>query len=154
MYLKYQKWKFSVMGKGVSVCTVIILNIYTIYKCYYSSLLLVVFMISTSVLCYSDEDEERHVAFLRTHLSCPLSVSGPPVGVESFSHLSFNLCRWCEVSSPVCRDSVCFSNCTMSSFCTAIEEICIAMWWGDTLTWGPTHSGWTHLNPLVGIIYY
>ncbi|XP_041806989.1 TGF-beta receptor type-2 [Chelmon rostratus] len=56
-----------------------------------------------------------------------LLTAGPPV-VQSFSHLSFNLCKWCEVSSPVCRDSVCFSNCTLSSFCTVIEEICIAVW--------------------------
>ncbi|XP_044071780.1 TGF-beta receptor type-2 [Siniperca chuatsi] len=65
-----------------------------------------------------------------------LLTAGLPVVVQSFSHLSFNLCRWCEVSSPVCRDSVCFSNCTLSSFCTVIEEICIAMWrkTNDTMT--------------------
>uniref|UniRef100_A0A8D3AVK4 Serine/threonine-protein kinase receptor n=1 Tax=Scophthalmus maximus TaxID=52904 RepID=A0A8D3AVK4_SCOMX len=51
-------------------------------------------------------------------------------------HLSFNLCKWCEVSSPVCRDSICFSNCTLSSFCTNIEEICVAVWrkTNDTMT--------------------
>ncbi|XP_042283045.1 TGF-beta receptor type-2 isoform X1 [Thunnus maccoyii] len=59
-----------------------------------------------------------------------------PVAVESFSHLSFNLCKWCEVSSPVCKDSVCFSNCTLSSFCNVIEEICITKWrkTNDTMT--------------------
>nr|XP_046259589.1 TGF-beta receptor type-2 [Scatophagus argus]XP_046259590.1 TGF-beta receptor type-2 [Scatophagus argus] len=59
-----------------------------------------------------------------------------PVAVQSFTHLNSNLCKWCEVSSPVCRDSVCFSNCTLSSFCTAIEEICIAIWrkTNDTMT--------------------
>ncbi|XP_049904804.1 TGF-beta receptor type-2 isoform X1 [Epinephelus moara] len=64
-----------------------------------------------------------------------LLTAGAP-GVQSFSHLSFNLCRWCEVSSPVCKDSVCFSNCTLSSFCNAIDEICIAMWRknNDTMT--------------------
>lgn len=65
-----------------------------------------------------------------------LLTAGLPVVVQSFSHLSFNLCKWCEVSSPVCKDSVCFSNCTLSSFCTVIEEICIAMWRknNDTMT--------------------
>ncbi|KAM9850869.1 LOW QUALITY PROTEIN: TGF-beta receptor type-2 [Aulostomus maculatus] len=56
--------------------------------------------------------------------------------VDSFSHLSFNLCKWCEVSSPVCKDSVCLSNCTLSSFCSAIEEICVTIWrkTNDTMT--------------------
>ncbi|KAF0027004.1 hypothetical protein F2P81_021741 [Scophthalmus maximus] len=65
-----------------------------------------------------------------------LMTAGLPVQVQSFSHLSFNLCKWCEVSSPVCRDSICFSNCTLSSFCTNIEEICVAVWrkTNDTMT--------------------
>ncbi|KAE8299056.1 TGF-beta receptor type-2 [Larimichthys crocea] len=60
---------------------------------------------------------------------------GLPV-VQSFSHLNSNLCKWCEVSSPVCRDSVCISNCTLNSFCDTIEEICIAIWrkTNDTMT--------------------
>ncbi|KAM4559325.1 TGF-beta receptor type-2 [Odontesthes bonariensis] len=59
-----------------------------------------------------------------------------PVVVQSFSHLRFNLCKWCEGSSPVCKDSVCFSNCTLSSFCIVTEEICIAIWrkTNDTMT--------------------
>ncbi|XP_034042544.1 TGF-beta receptor type-2 [Thalassophryne amazonica] len=51
-----------------------------------------------------------------------------PAAVENFSHLSSNLCKWCEVSSPLCKDKVCFSNCTLSSFCTIAEEICVAIW--------------------------
>ncbi|GAA6226801.1 TGF-beta receptor type-2-like [Lates japonicus] len=59
-----------------------------------------------------------------------------PVVVQTFSHLNFNLCKWCEVSSPVCKDSVCISNCTLTSFCTSTEEICIAIWrkTNDTMT--------------------
>uniref|UniRef100_UPI0037E6FE7B TGF-beta receptor type-2-like n=1 Tax=Semicossyphus pulcher TaxID=241346 RepID=UPI0037E6FE7B len=57
-----------------------------------------------------------------------LLTAGRPVVVDSFSHLSYNLCKWCEVSTPVCKDSVCTSNCTLSSFCDVIEEICIAIW--------------------------
>lgn len=53
---------------------------------------------------------------------------GFPAVVQSFSHLKSNLCKWCEVSSPVCKDSICFSNCTLSSFCNVIDEICIAIW--------------------------
>ncbi|KAI3356124.1 hypothetical protein L3Q82_017174 [Scortum barcoo] len=70
-----------------------------------------------------------------------LSPAGLPAVVQCFSHLSFNLCKWCEVSSPVCKDSTCLSNCTLSSFCTAIEEICIAIW--------PTDSPppWPHRTP-------
>ncbi|XP_038575938.1 TGF-beta receptor type-2 isoform X2 [Micropterus salmoides] len=65
-----------------------------------------------------------------------LLAAGLPAAVQSFSHLSFNLCKWCEVSSPVCRDSVCFSNCNLSSFCNVIEELCIAIWRknNDTMT--------------------
>lgn len=49
-------------------------------------------------------------------------------GVSGFTHLSFNLCKWCEASSPVCKDSVCFSNCSLTSFCSSTDEICIALW--------------------------
>uniref|UniRef100_A0A8C6SGY3 Serine/threonine-protein kinase receptor n=1 Tax=Neogobius melanostomus TaxID=47308 RepID=A0A8C6SGY3_9GOBI len=53
-----------------------------------------------------------------------------------FTHLSFNVCRWCEASSPVCRDSVCVSNCSLSSFCSSTDEICIAIWrkFNETMT--------------------
>ncbi|XP_071781437.2 TGF-beta receptor type-2 [Centroberyx gerrardi] len=51
-----------------------------------------------------------------------------PGAVLSFSHLQSNLCKWCEASSPLCKDSVCLSNCSLSSFCTATEEICVAIW--------------------------
>ncbi|XP_031733103.1 TGF-beta receptor type-2 [Anarrhichthys ocellatus] len=53
--------------------------------------------------------------------------AGPP-GFQGFSHLRYNLCKWCEATGPVCRDNVCFSNCSLSSFCTVTEEICIAVW--------------------------
>ncbi|KAK5889802.1 hypothetical protein CesoFtcFv8_013387 [Champsocephalus esox] len=49
-------------------------------------------------------------------------------GVSGFTHLTFNLCKWCEASSPVCKDSVCFSNCSLTSFCSSTDEICIALW--------------------------
>ncbi|XP_042349999.1 TGF-beta receptor type-2-like [Plectropomus leopardus] len=81
-------------------------------------------------------------AVMRTRFTGPrrdvvLCVSaGAPGVVQPFSHLSFNLCKWCEVSSPVCKDSVCFTNCNLSSFCNAIDEICVAMWrkHNDTMT--------------------
>ncbi|XP_029386248.1 TGF-beta receptor type-2 isoform X2 [Echeneis naucrates] len=72
-------------------------------------------------------------------------------GVGSFSHLSFNLCRWCEASSPVCQDNVCMSNCSLSSFCSVIEEICIAVWrkTNDTMT---VHTMCHHPSlPLEGV---
>ncbi|XP_026150422.1 TGF-beta receptor type-2 [Mastacembelus armatus] len=74
-----------------------------------------------------------------------------PVVVQSFSHLSFNLCKWCEVSTPVCKDSICISNCTLSSFCAVIEEICIAIWrkTNDTMT---VHTMCHHPSlPLEGV---
>lgn len=51
-----------------------------------------------------------------------------PPGAWCFTHLGGNLCRWCEGSTPTCQDNVCFTNCTLSSFCTLTEEICIAIW--------------------------
>ncbi|KAK9537158.1 hypothetical protein VZT92_004796 [Zoarces viviparus] len=64
-----------------------------------------------------------------------LLTAGPP-GVQGFSHLRYNLCKWCEATGPVCRDNVCFSNCSLSSFCTVTEEICISVWRknNDTMT--------------------
>ncbi|XP_041857626.1 TGF-beta receptor type-2 [Melanotaenia boesemani] len=57
-----------------------------------------------------------------------LLTAGLPGVVQTFSHLRFNLCKWCEASSPVCKDNVCLSNCSLSSFCTVLEEICVAIW--------------------------
>uniref|UniRef100_A0A3Q3JE97 Serine/threonine-protein kinase receptor n=1 Tax=Monopterus albus TaxID=43700 RepID=A0A3Q3JE97_MONAL len=57
-----------------------------------------------------------------------LLTAGLPLVVQSLSHLNFNLCKWCEMSSPTCKDSVCISNCSLSSFCTVTEEICVAIW--------------------------
>ncbi|KAF3694344.1 TGF-beta receptor type-2 [Channa argus] len=57
-----------------------------------------------------------------------LLTAGLPAVVQSLSHLNYNFCKWCEVSSPRCKDNICFSNCGLSSFCTVIEEICIAIW--------------------------
>ncbi|KAG7467537.1 hypothetical protein MATL_G00154800 [Megalops atlanticus] len=42
-----------------------------------------------------------------------------------------NVCKWCDYSSPVCEDAVCYSNCNITSFCTLSEEICVAMWKQD-----------------------
>uniref|UniRef100_A0A1A8LYB5 TGF-beta receptor type-2 n=4 Tax=Nothobranchius TaxID=28779 RepID=A0A1A8LYB5_9TELE len=51
-----------------------------------------------------------------------------PGAVLSFSYQRDNLCKWCEVSSPVCKDNICFSNCNLTSFCTVAEEICVSIW--------------------------
>ncbi|XP_039674799.1 TGF-beta receptor type-2 [Perca fluviatilis] len=56
-----------------------------------------------------------------------LLTAGVP-DVHSLSHLSSNLCKWCEATSPLCNDNVCLSNCNLTSFCNAVDEICIAMW--------------------------
>ncbi|KAM6946069.1 TGF-beta receptor type-2-like [Aplochiton taeniatus] len=45
-----------------------------------------------------------------------------------FTLMRTNLCKWCEVSSPLCEDRVCHSNCSLSSFCSSNEEICVAIW--------------------------
>ncbi|KAK1165813.1 TGF-beta receptor type-2 [Acipenser oxyrinchus oxyrinchus] len=42
-----------------------------------------------------------------------------------------NLCQWCDYSSPVCEDNVCYSNCSFSSFCEYQKEICVAIWKQD-----------------------
>ncbi|XP_078260705.1 TGF-beta receptor type-2 isoform X2 [Rhinoraja longicauda] len=39
-----------------------------------------------------------------------------------------NLCKWCDYSNPICKDKVCFSNCTLNSYCVSSEEICVAIW--------------------------
>ncbi|KAG7231516.1 hypothetical protein INR49_011595 [Caranx melampygus] len=71
--------------------------------------------------------------------------------VRSLGHLNFNVCKWCEGSSPMCKDSVCMSNCTLSSFCTVNEEICVAIWrkTNDTMT---VHTMCHHpALPLEGV---
>ncbi|XP_058470243.1 TGF-beta receptor type-2 isoform X2 [Solea solea] len=65
-----------------------------------------------------------------------LFTAGVLTHVQSFTHLNSNLCKWCESSSPVCDQHVCVTNCSLSSYCAAIEEICIAIWrkTNDTMT--------------------
>ncbi|KAJ8350617.1 hypothetical protein SKAU_G00257470 [Synaphobranchus kaupii] len=49
----------------------------------------------------------------------------------AFTNIRTNLCRWCDYTVAVCEDSVCYSNCTLSSFCLLSEEICVAVWKED-----------------------
>ncbi|XP_047227164.1 TGF-beta receptor type-2 [Girardinichthys multiradiatus] len=46
------------------------------------------------------------------------------------------LCKWCDVSTPKCKDNICFSNCNLTSFCNSNEDICISIWrkTNDSLT--------------------
>ncbi|XP_062862713.1 TGF-beta receptor type-2 [Trichomycterus rosablanca] len=57
-------------------------------------------------------------------LCCPCLVSQ----TRAFTHISTNLCKWCDQSSPVCEDNICMSNCNFSSFCLLAEEVCVAVW--------------------------
>lgn len=57
-------------------------------------------------------------------LSVPIAV----LQVESFTLIKTNLCKWCDHSSPVCEDNVCMSNCSLTSYCTLTEEVCVAIW--------------------------
>ncbi|CAB1347119.1 unnamed protein product [Coregonus sp. 'balchen'] len=51
--------------------------------------------------------------------------------ILSFKHIKTSLCKWCDYSSPICEDSVCYTNCSLSSFCNLSEEICVAIWRKD-----------------------
>ncbi|XP_059822342.1 TGF-beta receptor type-2 isoform X1 [Hypanus sabinus] len=44
------------------------------------------------------------------------------------SFLETNLCKWCDYTNPICEDKVCYSNCTLNSYCVTSEEICVAIW--------------------------
>ncbi|KAM3862236.1 TGF-beta receptor type-2 [Diretmus argenteus] len=74
-----------------------------------------------------------------------------PAAVWSFSHLRSNLCKWCDASSPLCKDSVCFSNCFLSSFCNATEEICVAIWRKTNETMMVQTKCHHPLVPLAGV---
>ncbi|XP_051762969.1 TGF-beta receptor type-2 [Ctenopharyngodon idella] len=54
--------------------------------------------------------------------------------VESFTLIKTNLCKWCDHSSPVCEDNVCMSNCSLTSYCTLTEEVCVAIWKKDNVS--------------------
>ncbi|GCC25194.1 TGF-beta receptor type-2 [Chiloscyllium punctatum] len=47
------------------------------------------------------------------------------------SFLETNLCKWCDYTNPICEDNVCYSNCTLNSYCVSSEEICVAIWKKD-----------------------
>ncbi|XP_010903242.2 TGF-beta receptor type-2 [Esox lucius] len=51
--------------------------------------------------------------------------------ILSFIYTNANLCKWCDISIPICEDGVCLTNCSMSSFCALSEEICVAIWRKD-----------------------
>ncbi|XP_029766368.1 TGF-beta receptor type-2-like [Terrapene carolina triunguis] len=43
-------------------------------------------------------------------------------------NLKTNLCKWCDSTSPVCEEKVCYSNCNLNSYCESPYEICVAIW--------------------------
>ncbi|XP_059356370.1 TGF-beta receptor type-2 [Carassius carassius] len=53
---------------------------------------------------------------------------------QSFTLINTNLCKWCDHSSPVCEDNVCLSNCSLTSYCTLAEEVCVAIWKKDNVS--------------------
>lgn len=53
---------------------------------------------------------------------------------QSFTLIKTNLCKWCDNSSPVCEDNVCMSNCSLTSYCTLAEEVCVAIWKKDNVS--------------------
>uniref|UniRef100_A0A8C8SR40 TGF-beta receptor type-2 n=1 Tax=Pelusios castaneus TaxID=367368 RepID=A0A8C8SR40_9SAUR len=46
-------------------------------------------------------------------------------------NLKTNLCKWCDSTSPVCEEKVCYSNCNLNSYCENPYEICVAIWKQD-----------------------
>ncbi|TRZ03726.1 hypothetical protein DNTS_009731 [Danionella cerebrum] len=62
------------------------------------------------------------------------SVSAAVIHVQSFTLIKTNLCKWCDHSSPVCEDNVCMSNCSLTSYCTLAEEVCVAIWRKDNVS--------------------
>ncbi|XP_018581925.1 TGF-beta receptor type-2 isoform X1 [Scleropages formosus] len=46
----------------------------------------------------------------------------------AFTNIQTNVCKWCDYSSPICEGNVCYSNCSLNSFCLLSEEICVAIW--------------------------
>ncbi|XP_030643476.1 TGF-beta receptor type-2 [Chanos chanos] len=66
---------------------------------------------------------------------------------RAFTHIRTNLCKWCDHTSPVCEDNICMTNCTLTSFCSLAEEVCVAIWRKDnesvsvrTLCHHPQHA--------------
>ncbi|CAJ0916598.1 unnamed protein product [Ranitomeya imitator] len=39
-----------------------------------------------------------------------------------------NLCKWCDNSHPACEGGICYTNCSLSSYCETAEEICVTIW--------------------------
>ncbi|XP_029461148.1 TGF-beta receptor type-2-like [Rhinatrema bivittatum] len=48
--------------------------------------------------------------------------------VQARRHLKTNVCKWCDHTQPVCEDKVCYSNCSLSSYCENPDEICVTLW--------------------------
>uniref|UniRef100_A0A8C3S6A2 TGF-beta receptor type-2 n=1 Tax=Chelydra serpentina TaxID=8475 RepID=A0A8C3S6A2_CHESE len=51
--------------------------------------------------------------------------------VQLLVNLKTNLCKWCDSTSPVCEEKVCYSNCNLNSYCESPYEICVAIWKQD-----------------------
>ncbi|XP_030066427.1 TGF-beta receptor type-2 [Microcaecilia unicolor] len=43
-------------------------------------------------------------------------------------NLKTNVCKWCDLTQPVCEGKVCYSNCSLSSYCENPDEICVSIW--------------------------
>ncbi|XP_069472739.1 TGF-beta receptor type-2-like [Ambystoma mexicanum] len=46
-------------------------------------------------------------------------------------NLKTNVCKWCDYTHPVCEGKVCYTNCSLSSYCENAEEICVTIWKQD-----------------------
>ncbi|XP_072273992.1 TGF-beta receptor type-2-like [Pyxicephalus adspersus] len=48
--------------------------------------------------------------------------------VNAYRNTMTNVCKWCDNSHPICDGAVCFTNCSLSSYCDSAEEICVTVW--------------------------
>ncbi|MBN3307401.1 TGFR2 protein, partial [Amia calva] len=69
------------------------------------------------------------------------------VHVLAFTHINSNFCKWCDYSRPQCEENICSTNCSIGSFCSQADEICVAIWRQDngnvsvrTLCHHPQHA--------------
>ncbi|XP_055071055.2 TGF-beta receptor type-2 [Misgurnus anguillicaudatus] len=71
---------------------------------------------------------------------------------KTFTMLKTNLCKWCDHSNPICEDNVCTSNCSLTSYCTLNEEVCVAIWKKDNVSVSVKTMCYNPQHPLENII--
>lgn len=74
------------------------------------------------------------------------------MAADAYRNAMTNVCKWCDNSHPICDGAICFTNCSLSSYCDSAEEICATVWKQDNDSVRVTSMCHHPLLPLENVL--